>query len=162
DLAAYRWRKRGGQAAFRLAWGAEERGDWAGVVAACQQALAVDPGHLEASWLVAVGLAKLGKLDQVLAPLQRAVAGDFGKGGQAPLERPGMRAFLATPVGAAWRRRIALDRARMVDAIAGSVVVSADGQLYAVELDSRRWHRLTRGPSVVLGAIAVPAAHRLA
>jgi hypothetical protein len=162
DLAAYRWRKRAGQPAFRLARRAEDRGDWAAVVAACQQALAADPGHLDASWLVAVGLAKLGRLDQVLAPLQRAAAGDFGKWGQASLELPGMRDFLATPVGAAWRRRVALDRARMVDAIARSVVVTAGGELYAVELDSRRWHRLTRGPGVVLGAIAIPAAHRLA
>jgi hypothetical protein len=162
DLASYRWRRRAGQPAFRLAWRAEERGDWAGVVAACQQALAADPGHLEASWLVAVGLAKLGKLDQVLAPLSRAAAGDFGKWGQASLELPGMGEFLATPVGEAWRRRVALDRARMVDAIARSVVVTAGGQLYAVEVDSRRWHRLTRGPGAVLGAIAVPAANRLA
>src|ERR1043165_9530059 len=33
DLAAYGWRKRAGQPAFRLARKAEERGDWAAVVA---------------------------------------------------------------------------------------------------------------------------------
>src|ERR1043166_1235840 len=33
DLAAFGWRKRGGEAAFQMARKAEERGDWAQVVA---------------------------------------------------------------------------------------------------------------------------------
>jgi hypothetical protein len=162
DLAAYRWRKRGGQPAFRLARQAEERGDWAEVVSACQRALTADPGHLEASWLYAVGLAKLGKLDQVLAPLARAAAGDFSKWGQASLELPGLQGFLATPVGAAWRRRVEQDRRRFADAIARSVIVTADGELYGVELSPRRWYRLTHSAGVVIGALAVPGAHRIA
>ncbi|MEO7730489.1 MAG: hypothetical protein ABIY55_05915, partial [Kofleriaceae bacterium] len=76
ELAAYGWRKRGGQPAFRLARGSEQAGDWAAVATTCQQALAADPGHLEASWLLAVAFAKLGKPDQLLAPLARAEAGD--------------------------------------------------------------------------------------
>jgi hypothetical protein len=167
DLASYRWRRRGGQPAVRLAWQAEERGDWAAVAAACEQALAADPGHLEASWMYAVALAKLGKLDQVLAPLSRAAAGDFSKWGQASLELPGLQGFLATPVGAAWRRRVELDRRRFVEAIARSVIVTADGELYGVELEPRRWYRLTgsaviRSAGGVIGALAVPAAHRIA
>jgi hypothetical protein len=162
DLAAYAWRQRGGQPAFRLARQAEERGDWAQVVTTCRQALAADPGHLEAAWLYAVGLAKLGQLDQVVAPLQRAAAGDFPKWGQASLELPGLQPFLATPTGAAWRRRVEQDRRRFADAIARSVVVTADGELYAVELDAGRWHRLTRTGGIVIGALAIPAAHRIA
>ena len=162
DLTAYRWRKRTGQPAFRLARRAEERGDWADVVATCRQALAADPGHLEAAWLHAVGLAKLGRLDQVLAPLQRAAAGDFIKWGQASLELPALQPFLATALGAAWRRRVEQDRKRFADAVARALVVTADGDLFAVELDSRRWYRLTRSPGVVLGAIALPPAHRIA
>jgi hypothetical protein len=162
ELAAFGWRKRAGQPAFRLARKAEEHGDWAAVVAACDQALAADPGHLDASWLRAVGLAKLGKLDEVIAPLSRAAAGDFGKWGQASLELPGMQPFLATPVGAAWRRRVEQDRRRVADAIARAVLVTADGELYAVVLAPRRWHRLTRATGTVIGALAIPAAHRVA
>jgi len=162
EVAAYGWRKRGGQPAFRLAREAEARGDWAAVVAACEQALAADPVHLEASWLSAVGLAKLGKLDQVLAPLSRAAAGDFSKWGQASLELPGMQGFLATAAGAAWRRRVEQDRRRFAEAIARSVIVTAAGELYGVELPARRWYRLTRSAGVVVGALAVPAAHRIA
>jgi hypothetical protein len=162
DLASFGWRKRGGQAAFQLARKAEDRGDWAQVVATCRQALAFDPTHLEASWLLAVGLAKLGQLDQVLAPLQHAAAGDFAKWGQASLELPGMQPFLATAVGAAWRRRVERDRARLADAIARGVIVATDGDLFAVALDTGRWYRLTRSPGFVVGAIAIPEAHRIA
>lgn len=162
EVAAYGWRKRGGQPAFRIAREAEERGDWAGVVAACEQALAADPVHLEASWLYAVGLAKLGKFDQVLAPLSRAAGGDFSKWGQASLELPGMQGFLATPAGVAWRRRVEQDRRRFAEAIARAVIVTAGGEVYGVELAPRRWYRLTRSTGVVVGALAVPAAHRIA
>lgn len=162
ELAGYGWRKRGGQPAFRLARRAEERGDWAAVVAACQQALASDPGHLDAAWLHAVGLAKLGRLDQVLPSLQRAAAGDFGKWGQASLELPALQPFLATQLGAAWRRRVEQDRKRFADAIARSLIVTADGELYGVDIEPRRWYRLTRSPGAVIGAIALPAAHRIA
>jgi hypothetical protein len=125
DLTSYRWRKRGGQPAFRIAFRAEGRGDWSEVVTTCKQALAADPGHLEAAWLYAVGLAKLGRTDQVLAPLQRAAAGDFVKWGQASLDLPALQAFLATPVGAAWRRRVEQDRKRFADAIARALLVTA-------------------------------------
>ena len=162
DLAAYGWRKRGGQPAFRLARQAEERGDWAAAAAACQQALAADPGHLDAAWLHAVARAKLGQLDQVLAPLSQAAAGDFPKWGPASLELPALQPFLATGAGAAWRRHVEQDRRRFADAVARSVIVTADGELYAVDPDAGRWYRLTRSAGVVVGALAIPAADRIA
>jgi hypothetical protein len=187
DLAAYGWRKRGGEPAFRLARQAEARDDWAAVAAACERALAADPGHLDASWLYAVALAHLGRLDEVLAPLSRAAAGDLAKWGQASLELPGLRGFLATPVGAAWGRRVELDRRRFVEAIARSLIVITGGVIYAVEIEPpgggaprpagdaaggptpglgslgpRRWYRLTHTADVVTGALALPTAHRIA
>jgi hypothetical protein len=162
ELAAYGWRKRGGQPAFRFARKAEDAGDWSTVVTTCTQALAADPGHLEAAWLLAVGLAKLGKTDRVLGPLQQAEAGDFGKWGPASLELPALRGFLATPVGEGWRRRVDQDRALYVAAIARSAIVTADGDLYAFEVEAGRWYRLTRTAGAVIGAIAVPAANQIA
>jgi hypothetical protein len=157
ELAAYGWRKRGGQPAFRVARKAEDRDDWSVVVTTCTQALAADPGHLEAAWLLAVGLAKLGKTDRVLGPLQQAASGDFGKWGPASLELPALRGFLATPLGEAWRRRVDQDRALYVAAIARSVIITADGDLYAFEVEAGRWYRLTRTAGAVIGAIAAPA-----
>ncbi len=162
DLAAFGWRKRAGHAAFRSARKAEERGDWPAVVAACKAALASDPDHLDASWLYAVALAKTGQLDKVVEPLAIAVAGDFGKWATPSLEHPALQAFLATPAGQAWRRRVDRDRPAYLAALARALVVEAGGDLYAFDGDTSRWFRLTRTVGGVVGALAAPAAHRIA
>ena len=101
----FRWRKRGGQPAFRTARKAEASEDWA-AVADDLQARRSPPirAHLEAAWLLAVALAKLGSPTSVLAPLVTAVAGDFGKWALASLDSARAAAVLATPTGQAWRR----------------------------------------------------------
>jgi hypothetical protein len=162
DLASFGWRKRSGHAAFRAARKAEEREDWPSVVAACKQALAADPAHLEAAWLLAVGLAKTGKLDEVIAPLQLAATGDFGKWAQPSLDQPGLQPFLATPIGQAWRRRVEDDRQTYLAALARSIVITANGDLYAYDPEGARWHRLTRTAGAVIGALFVPTVHRIA
>jgi hypothetical protein len=161
-LATFGWRKRPGHTAYRAARKAEARDDWPGVVAACQQALATDPDHLDAAWLLAIGLAKTGKLDAVLEPLQVAASGDFGKWGPASLEHPALQTFLATPTGQAWRRLVEQDRQRYVAALERALVVTSAGDLYAYDLDAARWYRLTRTFGAVVGAFAPPATHRLA
>jgi hypothetical protein len=88
DLAALAWRERAGQEAFRRARAAERQGDWAAMVARCQEALAADPSHLEASWLLAAGLSHLRRFSEVAPPLVRAVAGDPGKWARPALELP--------------------------------------------------------------------------
>ena len=154
DLDGYGWRKRAGKQAFHAARRAEDKDDWPTVVSQCQAALAADPGHLEAAWLLAVGLAKLGRLDEVVAPLQLAVAGDFGKWGNASLEHPALQAFLATPAGQAWQRRVEADRKTYLAALARSIVVEAAGDLYAYDPERPRWYRLTRTGGAVIGALA--------
>lgn len=162
ELAAYRWRAGSGQAAFLEASRAERAGDWAAVVRACREALAADPGHLEAAWSLAVALGRLGQPTEVLAPLQRAVAGDFGTWGEASLTRPALRDFLATPAGEAWTRRVEQDRARYASALARSIVVHARGDLYAYDPATTRWLRLTDTGGAVLGALVVAEARTLA
>jgi len=162
ELSAYQWRKRAGQPAFKTARKAEAREDWAGVITACREALAADPGHLDAAWLLAAGLGKLGKLGEVYAPLAQAVAGDFGKWGQASLELPALQAFLATPTGEAWRRRVEADRTTYVEALARVTIVSGDGELYGLDATTSRWHRLTRTGGAVVAALPAPDARTLA
>lgn len=154
DLAAYQWRKRAGQAAFKTARTAQSRGDWAGVTSACQDALRADPGHLDAAWLLAAALGEQGKLSELVAPLSLAVAGDFGNWGTSSLELPQLRAFLATPTGDAWRRRVEEDRARYVAALAHATIAFADGDLYAFDPQATRWYRLTRTGGAVIGALS--------
>lgn len=155
DLASYMWRKRGGHPAFRIARTAEAKNQWADVVTTCKQALAADPGHLEAAWLLAAGLGKLGKHDELVAPLQAAVAGDFGKWGAASLELAELQPFLKTPAGEAWRRRVETDRVAYIAALARSVFVQADGDLYALDPEADRWYRVTRTFGAVVGALRV-------
>lgn len=161
DLAAYGWRKRGGHPAFRIARTAEAREDWPTVVTTCRQALAADPGHLEAAWLLAAALGREGKTDEVLAPLQQAVAGDFGKWAHASLELPALQSFLATPTGQAWQAHVDKERATYVAALARSVIVVAAGDLFAFDPETTRWHRLTRTYGAVIGALRVPAANKI-
>jgi len=162
DVGSYAWRKRPGQSAFRAARKAEEHGDWPGVVTACERALSADPSHLEAAWLLAVGYAKLGKTTEILAPLQTAEAGDFGKWGPPSLELPALQTFGATPAGQAWHRRVDGDRAAYTASLAHSVVVISSGDLYAYEPEPRRWYRLTRTSGAVLGALPAPSTHQIA
>ncbi len=161
DLESFGWRKRGGHPAFRIARAAEHREDWPTVVTTCRQALAADPGHLEAAWLLAAALGKQGKHDELLAPLHLAVAGDFGKWGPASLELPALRSFLTTQAGEAWRRRVEQDRRAYLTALAHAVVVTAAGDLYAFDADAARWHRLTRTYGHVIGALRVAATNRI-
>ena len=163
DLADFAWRKRPGQAAFRAARVAEGKEDWATVVTRCQEALGADPTHLEAAWLLAAGLAKRGSAaTEIVKPLQLAAAGDFGKWGPASLELPAFVAFLATPLGAAWRERVETDRATYAAALGRAVIVMAGGDLYAFDVDGPRWYRITRTGGAVIGALAMRDQHLIA
>ena len=162
DLAAFAWRSRPGQPAFRAARKAEGRDDWAAVAASCRESLAADPGHLEAAWLYAVALAKTGKLDGVLAPLALAGTGDYGKWALASLEQPALQAFLATPSGEAWRRRVEQDRASYLAALGRAVIVTSHGDVFAFDPDAGRFHRLTRTYGSVIGTLAAKPTHRIA
>ncbi len=153
DASGFRWRDRAGQAAYRQARAAEARGDWAAVVTACRAAVAADPLHLDAAWLLAAGLGRLGKHEELVAPLHQAVAGDFGKWADASLALPALQGFLATPTGEAWRRRLDADRAGYLAALAKAPVVIVGGELFAVDVDAKRWLRLTRTSGAVIAAL---------
>lgn len=153
DVTSYMYRKRGGHTAFRAARKAEDANDWSTVVKTCQQALAADPGHLDAAWLLAAGLGTLGQHDALLAPLQVATAGDFGKWGPASLANPAFKGFLATPTGDAWRRRIEQDRPGYIAALTRSLLVTAIGDLYAYDPEHPRWYRITRSYGSVVGVL---------
>jgi hypothetical protein len=162
DLAAFGWRTRGGQPAFRTARKAEAREDWPAVVAACREALAADPGHLEAAWLYAVGLAKTGDLAAVLAPLEVAGNGDWAKWAVASLEQPGLQPWLKTPSGEAWRRRVDADRPVYLAAMGHALIITSHGDVYAYDPEAARFHRLSHTYGSVIGTLASGATHRIA
>src|SRR5687768_4175178 len=54
EAAGFAYRTRAGHAAFRLAREGEANGDWPTVVTRCREAVAADPQHLDAAYLLAV------------------------------------------------------------------------------------------------------------
>ena len=99
-------------------------------------------------------------IERVTEPLATAVAGDFGKWANASLEHPALAEFLATPAGAAWRRRVTADRAAYTAALARSIIVDAAGELYAYDPTAPRWYRLTHTNGRVLASFVT--GHRIA
>lgn len=163
EVTAFGYGRRAGQPAYRLARASEATGDWAQVAAQCRQALATDPDHLGAAYLLAVALAKTGgDREQIVTALGTAVAGDFGKWGDASLEQPALQPFLASTLGEAWRRRVEQDRSAFAAALARSLIVTAQHDLYAYDGETKRWLRLTRTGGAVVGALLVRSHHRLA
>jgi hypothetical protein len=160
DLAGFAWRSRGGQPAFRAARKAENKEDWPAVAASCKDALAADPGHLEAAWLYAVALAKTGKVSDVLRPLEVAGIGDYGKWALASLDQPALQPFLATPTGEAWRKRVDDDRSTYLGALGRAVFVTSHGDVYAFDPTTTRFLRLTRTYGAVVGTLR--SAHEIA
>jgi hypothetical protein len=162
DLASFAWRSRAGQPAFRTARKAEGKEDWQAVATACKDALAADPGHLEAAWLYAVALAKTGHPEGVLAPLVVAGTGDFGKWAFASLDQPALQPWLATPQGQAWRQRVDGDRPGYVAALGRSMIVTSHGDVFAFDPAGKRFYRLTRTYGSVIATLPIASYHRIA
>jgi hypothetical protein len=144
DLAALAWRERDGKEAFRLARAAERRGDWAKMVTHCEAALAADPSHLEASWLLAAGLSHLKRFPELAAPLAVAVSGDPAKWAQPALQLSLFAPYWASGQGEALRPWISAVQARMATALGRSLILVQAGRLLAYDRAGRRWLPLTR------------------
>jgi hypothetical protein len=163
DVAAFGYRKRAGQTAFNLAREAEAAGDWTSVAVRCREALTTDPQHLDAAYLLAVALAKTGGgAEQILAPLTKAVAADYAKWGQASLDQPALQPFLATSIGQAWRKRVEDDRQAFIAALARSLIVTSEHDLFAYDEHGTRWYRLTRTGGAIVATLHVRSQHKIA
>jgi len=161
-LDGFAWRSRPGHDAYRAAVTAEKAARWADVVTACRRALGLDPDHLEAAWLEAAALAREGNTEAVLAPLQVAAAGDWGKWGERSLELELFGGFRATPVGQAWARTADGYRDDYAAALGRAVIIGARGDLHGYDPQTGRWLRVTRTFGAVRAAVALEPAHLIA
>jgi hypothetical protein len=159
SVAGYGYRKGPGEPSFARARTAEAAGQWPEVAAQCMAALAADAGHLDAAYLLAVARAKTGAPPALIAaPLSTAVAGDFAKWADAALAQPALQPILKSPIGEAWRARVAQARASFVAMLARALLVNTGGDLYAYDVDEvrgARWYRLTRTAGAVVGTFGV-------
>lgn len=156
DPAGYAYRTRAGHPAFRTAREAEAAGTWQAVAAACREALAVDPRHLDAAYLLGVALAKTDAAPaHVLEPLGRAVGGDLLKWGRAVVVQPALQPLWSTPLGKAFVARVEEAHRDFTALLGRALLVNANGDVYAFDDTASRWHRLTRTGGAVVGTFRV-------
>lgn len=87
-LADFAYSRGNGRAAFKKAMAARDRGDWPAAEQLARAAIAGDPTHLEAHWLLARALVHQGRADEALQPTAAALAGDLLRWGDVALEDP--------------------------------------------------------------------------
>ncbi|HTJ40952.1 MAG TPA: hypothetical protein VL463_02615 [Kofleriaceae bacterium] len=157
-----------GASAYVKALAAEKQADWPGVIAACREARAADPHHIDAAWLEAAAFARQRAFADMIEPLGVAAAGDWGKWGERSLVLPLYKDFLASPYGAAWTRAAQAYRDAYAASLARAlpVIVRRDAgakepgpaELFAFDPIDQRWLRLTRGGGAVVAVIDAPGA----
>lgn len=135
-------------------------------------------GHVDAHGYLALALARQGPMSQV-APevvehLSMAVAGDFLRWGDASLHAEELAGLYEMPLGQAYRQLVERYRERFRNGVAQAVLIvgragepgaaassgpghaAPGGEIYAYELESRRYLRLSHTKSGVVGFLEVP------
>ncbi len=147
--------------------------DWAAVKADCEAALAKDPQHLDAQWLLAAALAQQGDPAAAVDHAVTAIAGDYFY--YAPkLGDDDLKPLIATPHGQAviaLAQRIHDEYVKEIKAgvwlvgrrsafkwpaAAGVQPASSRGELYVFDRDSKRYLRLTHTDHQVVGFVRAP------
>ncbi len=154
--------------------------DWSAVRAGCEAAVAKDPTHFDAQYLLAVALADAGDHAAAVDHLVAAIAGDFYKYGASFASDPELEAFRATPHGQAvsalaqqihdeYARRIksglwlvARRSAYKWPSKDGVQYSTTRGELYAYDRESRRYIRLSHTDHQVAGFVRAPSGGEVA
>lgn len=154
--------------------------DWPATKAAAEAALAKDPQHIGAHWLVGVALAQAGDHAAAVDHLVQAIAADYPEYAPKLGTEKALEAFLATPHGIGVKdvaAKIAADYKQR--AATGMLLVgrrsafrwpekdgvqysSSRGELYAYDRDTRRYLRLTHTDDSVVGFVRAPSGSEVA
>ncbi len=146
---------RPGAAAYRTARAAEKRAAWPEVIDQARAARRADPTLIAAAWLEAAALARAGRLDEVLAPLEVAATGDWARWGERSLELDLLAPFRATPQGRAWIAAADGYRAEFARRLPRSFLLVADGDVFGHDV-AGRWLRATALGGRVRGVLRRP------
>jgi len=154
--------------------------DWTAIKGHAEAALAKDPLHLGAHWLLAAALAQLGDHAAVVDHLVTAIAADYGSYGLKFATSKDLEPFLTTTHGAAVKElavKIAEDYKTRI--AKGLFVVarrspfrwpdtrnphesSSRGELYAYDRETRQYLRLTHTGDTVVGYVRAASGTELA
>ncbi|MEZ4401800.1 MAG: hypothetical protein R3B06_17360 [Kofleriaceae bacterium] len=152
--------------------------DWAAVRAAAEATLAKDADHLDARWALGKALANTGEPDLATTALTAALAGDWLAWGPGLADDPDLAAYLATPPGQALTALSTKMGAAVKAAIAseplilarrstwkapkpGTSYAATRGELYAVDLASKRYLRVTHTDHTLAGFVRAPSGELL-
>ena len=164
-----------GAPAYEKAVLARKAKNWAQVKSECETALAKDPQHLDAHWLLGIALAHAGEHAAAVDHLAAAIAGDYYRYGAALGSDADLVDFLATPHGKAVAALSNAIRGEYGKRIASGVWVVARrstfkwpkdygvqystsrGELYAYDRELKRYLRLTHTDHAVDAFVRAPA-----
>lgn len=168
-----------GQKHFRKALAAREHGDWQTVRAACEAAIAADPGHLEAHRTLASALGALHVDAGVARHLSIALAGDWMRWGPGWERDAQLATYLAGARGARIRELMSGYRSEYLRRVLKGLLVVARRQpvrplrkgvqdvllraeVFAWDGESARFLRVTRTNLGIAGWLRSPAGDQLA
>jgi hypothetical protein len=134
--------------------------DWAAVRAACEETIKKDPHHLDAHWVLGEAIAQSGDNAAAVEELATALAGDWQRWGNDLEKDPELSALIGTPHGKALVALSKKMRAEFAAKVAAGPLVlarrstfkmpgvgtnasSTRGELYAYDLESKRFLRVT-------------------
>jgi hypothetical protein len=138
---------------------AYKKQDWPAVIAAAEETLAKDPGHLDAHRYLGAALARTGDFPGATEHLLIALGGDFVRWGAKLPEDPDLTEYLASPHGKALLAKHLEIKAAVERAIGGGLWLvgrrstfkwpaksgpaSTRGEVYVWDEASRRFFRVT-------------------
>lgn len=165
---------------YEKAAASAKKRDWAAVRASCEAALAKDPQHLDAQWLLGQALAQSGEHAAAADHVEAALAADYYRYGPELATDADFKDFLATAHGQAvtalaqqirdeYARRIApalwLIGRRSVfrwPDKPGVQTATPRGEVYAYDRESKRYFRLTHTEHQVAGFVKAPGGREIA
>ena len=165
---------------YQKASASAKKHEWAAARASCEAALAKDPQHLDAQWLLGKALAQGGEHAAAADHFETALAGDYYRYGRELAGDAELKDFLATPHGqavTALGQQIRDEYARRIPAglwligrrspfrwpdKPGVQFATSRGELYAYDRETKRYFRLTHTDHQVVGFVRAPGGHEVA
>jgi hypothetical protein len=152
--------------------------DWAAIKTAATATLAKDADHLDARWALGEALANTGDATGAAQALLTALAADWLRWGPGLAKDPDLATFLGTPQGkelvaASATLGAAVDKALAEQPLVlarrsgwklpapGTSYAATRGELYAYDLDQKRFLRVTHTDHTLAAALRAPSGELL-
>lgn len=169
-----------GKGAYKKVAKAKKTGDWAAVKSACEKAIGKDPWHLHAHFSLAQALVQQGEMEAAVGHLDTALAGDWQRWGPWIEQNEHLKPLWGTDSGdkikalalaysdefmqrvktGVWMlgQRTRYKRPAKI----GKQWSSTRGEIYAYDLETKRFLRITHTRERVAGWVRSPSGDEIA